>query len=100
MESKNIITFAKWQVSKGQLENVLSLLKEAVINSRAEQGNVNYQVFQGYENDHTVLLFEEYIDKEALDFHRSSPHFQEIVVQQIVPLLENREVILASLVEL
>jgi len=100
MKPKTITTFAKWQVIEGQLENVLSLLKEAVAKSSAEAGNLKYQVFQGNENDHTLMLFEEYTDKEALDFHRSSPHFQEVVVQKIVPLLENREVILASLIEL
>ena len=100
MKSKTITTFAKWQVKEGQLGNVLSLLKEAVAKSSAEAGNLNYRVFQGNENSHTLMLFEEYVDREALDFHRSSPHFQEVVVQKIVPLLENREVILASLIAL
>jgi len=100
MKSEIISTFAKWQVQEGQLENVLSLLKEAVAKSSAEAGNLKYQVYQGNENDHTLILFEEYVDKAALDFHRSSSHFQEVVVQQIVPLLDNREVILASLLEI
>lgn len=100
MKSEIITTFAKWQVREGQLENVLSLLQEAVAKSSAENGNLKYQVYQGNENGNTLMLFEEYVDKEALDFHRSSQHFQEIVVQQIVPLLENREVILTSQIEI
>lgn len=99
MKSETITTFAKWQVREGQLENVVLLLKEAVAKSSAEKGNLKYQIFQGNENENTLMLFEEYIDKEALDFHRNSPHFQEIVVQKIVPLLENREVIFASQIE-
>lgn len=99
MDKQSITTFAKWQVNEGQLENVLSLLKEAVAKSSAEAGNLKYQVFQGYDNDHTLMLFEEYIDKEAVDFHRNSAHFQEIIVQKIVPLLEKRDVVLASLMK-
>ncbi|QNL52299.1 antibiotic biosynthesis monooxygenase [Olivibacter sp. SDN3] len=82
------------------IENVLSLLKEAVAKSSAEAGNLKYQIFLGNENQHTLMLFEEYVDKEALDFHRNASHFQEVVVRKIVPLLEKREVILASLIEL
>jgi len=35
-----------------------------------------------------------------LDYHRNSAHFQEIVVGKIIPLLENREVLLASHLEM
>lgn len=97
MNNKTIITFAKWQVKQGNLETVLSLLKEAVAKSSAEEGNLKYDVYQGNENENTLMLFEEYKDQDALNFHRNSEHFQEVVVGKIVPLLENREVIISSL---
>ncbi|MFT3908949.1 MAG: putative quinol monooxygenase [Ferruginibacter sp.] len=96
MKKESMFTFAKWQVKQGALENVLSLLKEAIAKSSAEEGNLTYQVFQGNDNSHTLMLFEEYKDQKALDFHRNSEHFKKIIVQQIVPLLENREVIVMS----
>lgn len=96
MTQKTIITFAKWQVKEGHLQEVLSLLKEAVSKSTAEDGNLKYEVYQGNENPNTLMLFEEYIEQDALNFHRNSPHFQEVVVGKIVPLLENREVLISS----
>ncbi len=97
---KSIFTFARWQVKQGNLEEVLSLLKEAVAKSSAEEGNLKYEVYQGNDNKHTLMLFEEYRDRESVDFHRNSAHFQEVVVGKIVPLLENREVLLASSLEM
>ncbi|MDB5281931.1 MAG: hypothetical protein JWO06_1006, partial [Bacteroidota bacterium] len=35
-------------------------------------------------------------DEAAVAAHRASDHFQSIVLGQIVPLLENREVVLAT----
>lgn len=97
MNSKTIITFAKWQVKQGNLETVVSLLKEAVAKSSAEEGNLKYEVYQGNDNENILMLFEEYKNQEALEFHRNSAHFQDVVVGKIVPLLENREVLISSL---
>ncbi|QNL48800.1 antibiotic biosynthesis monooxygenase [Olivibacter sp. SDN3] len=99
MNNKTIITFAKWQVKQGNLETVVSLLKEAVAKSSAEEGNLKYEVYQGNDNENILMLFEEYKNQEALEFHRNSAHFQEVVVGKIVPLLENREVIISSLLD-
>lgn len=97
MTNKTIITFAKWQVKQGNLKAVLSLLKEAVEKSSAEQGNLKYEVYQGNDNENILMLFEEYENQQALELHRNSAHFQEVVVGKIIPLLESREVIISSL---
>ncbi|PJR04092.1 putative quinol monooxygenase [Avrilella dinanensis] len=100
MNNKTIITFAKWQVKQGNLDAVVSLLKEAVAKSSAEEGNLKYEVYQGNDNENILMLFEEYKNQEALEFHRNSAHFQDVVVGKIVPLLENREVIISSLLDI
>jgi len=99
MNNKTIITFAKWQVKQGNLETVVSFLKEAVAKSSAEEGNLKYEVYQGNDNENILMLFEEYKNQEALEFHRNSAHFQDVVVGKIVTLLENREVIISSLLD-
>lgn len=96
MNTNAIHVFAKWQVKEGQTETVLALLEEAAQASRQEKGNLFYQIHQSTTDPGMIILFEGYTDKEALNEHRSSPHFQDIVVSQIVPLLENREVILTT----
>ena len=96
MNQKPVHVFAKWQVKQGQLETVLQILGEVVRKSEAEKGNLFYQVHQSNTDAHTILLFEGYTDEAALAAHRESTHFQDLVVGQIVPLLEAREVIVAT----
>ena len=47
----------------------------------------------------TRILFEAYANEAAVEAHRNSAHFQNLVIGQIVPNLQNREVILASQLE-
>lgn len=37
------------------------------------------------------LLYEQYATHAALAAHRDTPHFQEIIEGEIVPMLEKRE---------
>jgi quinol monooxygenase YgiN len=41
-----------------------------------------------------LVLFEGYKNADAVEFHKNSEHYQKVVAEQIVPLLENREVVL------
>ncbi|WP_343690981.1 putative quinol monooxygenase [Chitinophaga sp.] len=92
----NIYVFAKWQVKEGQLNTVLELLKVAAAKSREEEGNLFYDIHQSQQDVNTLLLYEGYTSEAAVAEHRNSAYFQELVVGQIVPLLENREVTVAS----
>lgn len=95
-----IQVFAKWQVKAGNLDAVLALLPQVVQLSTAEAGNLHYTIFQDRDNPHLLILSEAYRDEDALDEHRKSAHFQDIVVAQIVPLLEAREVVLSHQLQL
>jgi autoinducer 2-degrading protein len=94
MSESTIHSFAKWQVKPAQLTEVIELLKKVVGESVKEEGNLFYQVNQS-NTDPNLIIYEGYKDEAALQKHRESPYFQNIVVGQIVPMLENREVILA-----
>jgi len=96
MSKQSIHVFAKWRVKAGHLDTVLELLPEVVRESSAEAGNLFYLVHRDHSDTNALLLFEGYRDQAALDDHRNSPHFQSIVVARIVPLLERREVSLAT----
>ncbi|MDJ1491776.1 putative quinol monooxygenase [Cytophagaceae bacterium DM2B3-1] len=93
---ESIYVFAKWKVKEGQLETVLSLLPDAVKKSTEEEGNLFYKIHQSNSDPNTLVLFEGYKDEAALNEHRNSTHFQTLVVGQIVPLLEEREVTLTT----
>jgi quinol monooxygenase YgiN len=96
MNQPPIYVFAKWQVKEDQLATVLSLLTDVAEKSNEEKGNLFYKIHQSNSNPNTLILFESYTDDSALEQHRNSEHFQNIVIGQIVPRLENREVVLVS----
>lgn len=100
MELKPIHTFAKWMVKPGQLETVLSIVKELRAKSIVEKGNLFYNILQDNSNTNIVILLEGYTDQAALDQHRNSAHYHGLVIEKISPLLIDREVILMTPLEL
>lgn len=96
MEQKPVYVFAKWQVKEGKIDTVLNLLAEVAKKSTEEKGNLFYKIHQSNSEPNTLILFEGYTNEAAVDEHRNSSHFQNLVVGNIIPNLENREVILAS----
>lgn len=96
MEQKPVYVFAKWQVKEGKIDFVLNLLAEVAKKSTEEKGNLFYKIHQSNSEPNTLILFEGYTDEAAVDEHRNSAHFQNLVISNIIPNLENREVILAS----
>jgi len=100
MENQNPVhVFATWKVKEGQVENVLNILKTVHDESIKENGNLFYKVHQSNSDLNTILLFEGYTNEAAVAEHRNSAYFQDLVLGKIVPLLENREIILATPLE-
>ena len=96
MGMKPVYTFAKWRVKEGHLVAVLDLLADLSEKSTAEEGNLLYKIHQSISDANTLILFEGYKDEAALAAHRSSEHFQTLVTGKIIPLLEDREVVVAT----
>lgn len=94
MSQNAVYVCAKWQVKEGKLDEVLQILKEAAQKSAEEKGNLFYKIHQSKTDENTLILFEGYEDETAIEFHKNSEHYQNLVVKQIIPLLENREVVL------
>jgi quinol monooxygenase YgiN len=68
-----------------------NLKRMAVEVKKTEPGCLIYHACRSTENPDFFLLYEHYADQAALDAHRTTPHFQEIIEGSIVPLLEKRE---------
>ncbi|MCX8532342.1 putative quinol monooxygenase [Chryseobacterium luquanense] len=96
MNEQAIYVYAKWQVKEGKLDAVLQIMKEAAQKSSEEKGNLFYKIHQSKTDENTLILFEGYENESAIEIHRHSEHYQNFVVKQIIPLLENREVILMN----
>ena len=90
----NIIAVAaEWRVQPGHEATVRQLMLEAAAAVRQhEPGNLLYVGHQDPADPAHFLFYEQYADQQALEAHRDSAHYQEIVVGKIVPLLAERTV--------
>ena len=96
MNTESVYVFAKWQVKQEHLNTVLELLKEVIQKSQEEEGNLFYKLHQSKSEANTLVLYEGYVNEAAVEAHRNTDHFQQIVLQSIIPLLENREVMVTK----
>jgi quinol monooxygenase YgiN len=96
---KPIHVFATWKIKEGQIDTVLYLLKTVHAETIKEEGNLFYKIHQSNSDVNTLVLFEGYANEDSVAQHRESVHYQDVVAQQIVPLLENREVFVTTPLE-
>lgn len=87
-----VVVIAHWQIAEASLDTVLAHVAALRPQSLAEPGCVGYEVLRSVDEPTTLVLIERYHDGPALDAHLSSPHYQELVVERIRPLLTDRRV--------
>jgi quinol monooxygenase YgiN len=83
---------ARYRISAGQEEEVHALLARLARASRDEPDNLAFEAFRNLDDSRSVVLLERYASRDALDAHRETPHFQALVVDQIIPRLDSRVV--------
>jgi autoinducer 2-degrading protein len=99
MTTTPIHVFARWKVKEGNLDTILELLKVVQAKTIQEKGNLFYKIHQSRADANTLILLEGYADEGAQKAHTGSEHYKKLVVEQIVPLLEEREVTLTTPIE-
>lgn len=87
-----VVVIAHWQTTEASLNTVLDHVTVLGPQSLAEPGCLGYEVFRSVDDPASLLLVEHYRDGAALDAHLSSPHYQELVVGRIRPMLTDRRV--------
>ena len=60
--------------------------------SNQEQGCLVYKLFQEVDNPSSFIFYEEYVNKDAIDFHNSTNHFKTFI-GQITEILDGSPVI-------
>ena len=75
------------------LEKVNEMLCHLAEASRKEPGCVSYipHWIEG-ENVPTVLIYEQYRDEAARDFHRATPHFAQYAIGGLFQMMKDRQV--------
>ena len=87
-----VVLVAKYYVTPGKSNEVETALKTmAACVREQEPGCLLYHVNRSRENVGLFLLYEHYRDMAALEAHRATLHFREIIEGTIVPLLDKRE---------
>jgi quinol monooxygenase YgiN len=84
------VVVARYYTKEGAQDEVLSILKQVIPLSRAEIGSRAYIVNQSTEDPRQILLYEQYVDEAAFQFHAGREEIAELVRRKIWPLLESR----------
>jgi quinol monooxygenase YgiN len=95
----HVVAYARWRTKEGEVEVVKAQALRMAVASRKEPGCLEYRVHQAAGDPREILLYERYESMAALDAHRDTPHFKDIVIAEVVPRLELREVGLLHEVE-
>jgi quinol monooxygenase YgiN len=91
-EVAELQVIARHTIAAGNEDTVFPLLAELITAARTESGNLAFDAFRSIENPLTYVLLERYTSREAFAEHRETPHFKDIMLGQILPLLANREI--------
>jgi len=78
------VDIATFMVKADKAADFETIMKKVVIDSRAEEGNIDYRLHKVSDAPLTYVTYEAFKDKAAADAHNASEHIKNIVP----PLLE------------
>jgi quinol monooxygenase YgiN len=76
---------------EGDREIIAEMLRQLTPASRQEPGCVNYIAHFVEDEPRTVLIYEQYVDEAALEYHRNSPHFLQYAAGGLYKLKHTRQ---------
>lgn len=79
-----------WVAKPGNEGQVREILQKLGVASRQEPGVITYTTHENPENPCEFFIYEKYHDIAGLEAHQETEHFQTMVLQQAIPLLESR----------
>ena len=72
-----LTVIAKMPIKEGKMDEALKEAQALVVEVGKEQGTVLYSLNVEKANPNVLVVVEQYTDKDALNFHSSTPHFKE-----------------------
>ncbi len=90
--ANRIAVLATWQCRPEETASVIELVSELRRHSLRENGCLGYEVYRHHDDPCRFVLMECYRDAAALEAHRQSEHFSDLVLERIVPKLTARSV--------
>lgn len=90
--SKNLLVIAKLVAKPGEAENLQRVLTACVAPSRAEAGNIHYDLYRSTEDQNTFLFHETWQDVAAIELHEKTAHFLQLTAEAASLLAKAPEV--------
>ena len=84
------VIIAHYRAQPGTEQQVRAALEQMVVPTRAEPGNLSYEVCADPADPAVFALFEKYVDAGAFTAHTETPHFQKYLRGQVLPNLSHR----------
>jgi quinol monooxygenase YgiN len=88
--SEPVVVIARWTTTVKSVDGVLALVEQLRQRSLEEPGCLGYEVLRNVGAPESIVLIESYADPSALEAHRRSEHYRELVVERLLPLLTGR----------
>lgn len=84
------VIIAHYRAQSGTEQQVRAALEQMVAPTRAEPGNLSYEVCTNPADPAVFALFEKYADTDAFTAHTKTPHFQKYLRIEVLPNLSHR----------
>jgi len=83
----NLFLVAKFKAKAGKEGAAEEVLREMVSKVEQEEGCLLYTLHRSQTDPTVFLFYEQYKNAEAVDYHRSTPHYKELTQVLLPPLL-------------
>ena len=74
-----IIIHAEFQINPTKEQAFLEEIRPLVASSRAEEGNISYDLMKDIERENVYTMVEVWKDSDAVESHNTSEHFTSFV---------------------
>ncbi len=86
-----VVLAVTWVAKPGKEAEVSATFSKLEQASRQEPGCLMYVVHRHRNDPQRFFIYEQYVDDQALEAHRQSPHFQKYAVRALRDIGERRE---------
>ena len=73
-------------------KEITEMLQQLTLGSRRELGCISYTAHFVEGEPATVVIYEQFVDGEALDYHRTTPHFHRYAIGGLYQKMLERQV--------
>ena len=86
-----ILLVARYHIADGKRDEVIGHIRQMKTRvEEVEPACLAYEVWESQDDPNVLLLNEVYADQAAVDAHRVTAHFKDIVEGRIIPNLKQR----------